>query len=269
MASSIQQKSPVHKNHTENNFIPKSSIPSRMTVISLSTNTPTTESHFRNIHSLILQEFLNDTHDPRLKVFDNKNKTIKNINSSQWINTQEHNKHFNLHATRKGDQQQLRIIHRLETELTVHRLKKNPKIQTILRENKVYLRQHHWSEEIHDVITPLYLLELDPKHVLIESAQQKFHELLNRRKSPTIRLVPTKISSSTIKNSSVNVFGVQVQRENASELLQSVVPTITNGTKKLILAKLKYTDEKTSRKRLCIKCRPWTNILSFPYTQRL
>jgi hypothetical protein len=97
------------------------------------------------LHAQLLHILTTAYDDTELRIFNNKNKKIKNFQEKKWEDKNYHKTHFGTHVDKV--QRKTVIAHRIHAQKSISSLKGEPTVIAFLKSTNTYLRAHYWKED--------------------------------------------------------------------------------------------------------------------------
>ena len=166
-----------------------------------------------------------EAYGDEIVIINNKSKNVETVNTIKWTDPSIHAKQFKLHQKTHGSgdrrQSTFFIIHRVLTNVSLTKFRVLHSVQKIMKDFKLYITDHQWSETQFDTTRIGWIPNLNPMYHNREQAQIKFNTFLNSRlsgltkkvKIPSYRMVFVSPSAKTEggQNVSTKAYAVETQ----------------------------------------------------------
>lgn len=125
-------------------------------------------------------------------------------------------------STRETHLKRWYCVHKVITSMSLSTLKRHPHVLTKIKENKIYINEHHFSNEIWDVAHIGFLQGLNIKHVHRNEAKRQIQEQIEIQNNnyPHFELVSARVRSgqTNIAFHQTRAYEVQCARSDAKVL---------------------------------------------------
>jgi hypothetical protein len=176
-------------------------------------------------------------------LYDNHGRVVPKIDPLRWNKQEYHLKSFNLQSQydRKpneysessrnttGRERSAFIVHRIRTSLSLRDIKRIPAVSQLLREHKVYLTEHRWSETVWNTTQLGFVIGLDPQFYDPEQAmsrvtQDLLKNVTGKSKIPLFRMAFCSPSMTTKdgRNLRTKAYAIETEKSSSMELLRIV-----------------------------------------------
>ena len=176
--------------------------------------------------------------DTGVQLFNNKGAIMPKVDTMRWTPA-HHSKNYTVHRHGQGFRSfyndktlgktnkpspSAYIIHRVRVSTTFKALKNEPRIAAFLRENKVYLTEHRWTEEVWNTTQIGFILGLDPAFYSPAQAHEKMSKAISAKapgqsipKFAMAFCTPNaKISSTEART---KAYAIEVEKDNGSAMI--------------------------------------------------
>jgi hypothetical protein len=121
-------------------------------------------------------QLVQEAFDTDIQIYNNKGALMPKVDTMRWTPIQ-HSQHYTVHRYGQGFGSPAKdklsgkgnktspssyIIHRIRVSTSFKALKNNVRVVNFLRENKVYLNEHRWAEDVWNTTQIGFILGLDP-----------------------------------------------------------------------------------------------------------
>jgi hypothetical protein len=97
------------------------------------------------LHAQLLKLLTNAFDENELRVYNNKNKKVKDFEEKKWEDNNYYKTHFDAHVDTQ--QRKTVVAHRIHSKLSISNLKGEPTVIAFLKRTNTYLRAHYWKED--------------------------------------------------------------------------------------------------------------------------
>jgi hypothetical protein len=185
----------------------------------------------------MVQEAFGDS----IQVFTNNGSIMPKINPHQW-NAEQHGKMYKVITpeSNKGNRFQPSarkkfgesketatfIIHRIRTSLTMTAIKNIRKISELLVDNKVFLTEHRWAEDVWDLHRHGFVLGLDPQIYDPLQAKEKLMNDIRQRVPKNMKIPKFHVAFCSPKTVQDHIFlktkayAIETERHNMMEMVK-------------------------------------------------
>ena len=138
-------------------------------------------------------QFVQEALGKEIQVFTNNGGIMPPIDTMRWTAVQ-HGQQYKVHHQQPKSEGYNRdhssrqpssrspsafIMHRIRTSATLTSIRNMPRVQKLLRDNGVYLTEHRWAEDIHDISQQGFILGIDPQFYSPAQAHARISHAVN------------------------------------------------------------------------------------------